>query len=52
VEVAHFPHRIERSGRDEVLHLGQQSLKFIEDLAASQSELGAIRGRDQKVILK
>jgi len=39
-------------GRDEVLHLGQQSLKLIEDLAASQSELEAIRGADQKIILK
>jgi len=52
VEVTLRPARIEGSGRGEVLHLGQQSFKLIEDPAASQSELKAMRRPDKKVILK
>jgi hypothetical protein len=52
VEVALLTHRIEGCGCDQVFHLGQQSLKLIENLAASQREFEAIRRPDQKGILK
>jgi hypothetical protein len=37
---------------EKILHLGQQALKFLKNLAASQSEFEPLRRSDQKVILK
>src|ERR1700730_1863796 len=51
-KVALLPHRIEQSRRDQILHLGQQPLKLLENLAASQGEFEALRRSDQKIILK
>jgi hypothetical protein len=50
--VALLPHRIEQIRRDQILHLGQQALKFLENFAASQGEFEALRRSHQKVILK
>ena len=43
---------IEHSRRNEVLHPGQKSLKFVKDLSTSQSEFEAVWRSNQKVILK
>src|SRR3984893_6400885 len=51
-EVALLPHRIEQTRRDQILHLGQQALKLLENLAASQGQFEALRRSHQKVILK
>ena len=41
-----------RVRRNEMLHSGEQSLKLLENLSASQCEFKAMRRPDQKVILK
>ena len=41
-EAALLPHRIEQTRRNKVLHFGEQSLKLLEDLPASQCELEAM----------
>src|SRR6202011_3223366 len=51
-KVAFLPHRIERTRRDQILHLGQQALKLLENLAASQGEFEALWRSHQKVIVK
>jgi hypothetical protein len=47
-----LPHRIEQTRRDQILHLGQQALKLLENHAASQREFEALPRSDQKMILK
>src|SRR6202011_435819 len=51
-KVAFLPRRIEQTRRDQILHLGQQALKFLENLAPSQREFESLRRSEQKVILK
>jgi hypothetical protein len=50
--MALLSHRIEQIRRKEMFHFGEQFLKLLEDLPASQREFEAMWRSDQKVILK
>ena len=47
-----LPDWIEQRRHDQLFHLGQQALKLLEDLPASQGEFETMRRADQKVVLK
>src|SRR5580658_3869134 len=50
--MAFLPDGIKQSRRFEILHFGQQSLKFVENLSTSQSEFEALRRSNEEVILE
>src|ERR1700747_1241953 len=51
-EVALLADWIEGIWRDQLIHFGQQNLKFLQDLATSQGELETVGRADQEGILK